>query len=251
MVARFMAFVLVLVGSLAVPLSANGAEDLRFLGAGVIMATSPYNGVGTKTMAVPILGWDYKNFYVKGVEAGYHFYKNDTLTLSVLGVPRFMGYSSEDSTDLNGMEDRRMSVDVGVKADVKLPLGEEVVLGVKVLTDAASRHDGQDVELNVSKLFRSKYFRLTPSAGARLQSSRMVDYYYGVEANEVRAGRPEYEPGQAINCFGKVLFSFGISQNWIVVTMSSVEFLDSEIRKSPIVDRDYLLTGVVGLTRRF
>jgi outer membrane protein len=202
-------------------------------------------------MAIPIMVWDYKNFYVKGVEAGYHFYKNETLTLSVMAAPRFMGYSSEDSPDLNGMEDRRMSVDAGLKAELKLPLGEDFMLGAKVLTDAASRHDGQDAELSISKLFRSKYFRLTPSAGARFQSSRMVNYYYGVESNEVRAGRPEYEPGQAVNYFGKVLFSFGISQNWIVVTMVSVEFLGSEIKKSPIVDEDHLLTGVVGLTRRF
>ena len=79
----------------------------------------------------------------------------------------------------------------------------------------------------------------------------MVNYYYGVEASEARAGRPEYEPGQAVNYFGKVLFNFGISQNWIVVTMASVEFLDSSIQKSPIVDKDHLLTGAIGLTRRF
>jgi MipA family protein len=149
------------------------------------------------------------------------------------------------------MEDRRMSFDAGLKAELKLPLGEDVMLWARVVTDAASRHDGQEAELSVSKKFRSKYFRLTPSVGARFQSSRLVDYYYGVRASEVRAGRPEYEPGQAVNYFGEVLFSFGISQNWIVVTKAGVEFLDSEIRKSPIVDKDYLLTGIVGLTRRF
>jgi outer membrane protein len=238
-------------GILTMPISANAEEDLKLLGMGVITSTSPYRGVGIKTFAIPIMSWDYKSFYVKGVEVGYRFFENETLTLSIIGAPRFMGYSSDDSTDLNGMADRRMSVDVGLKAGFKLPLGENVVLGVKVLTDAASRHDGQDAEISVSKLFRSEYFRFTPSVGARYQSSRMVDYYYGVEANEVRAGRPEYEPGQAMNYFGKVLFSFGVSRNWIVVTMASVEFLGSDIKKSPIVDEDHLLTGVVGLTRRF
>ena len=251
MAQRFWVVCLVFLGIMAAPITANAEEVFKVLGIGAISHTSPYRGVGTKTLAIPIMAWHYKDFYVKGVEAGYHFYKNEELTLSILGAPRFMGYSSQDSTALDGMEDRRMSIDAGLKADFKLPLGEDAVLGVKVVTDAASRHDGQEAELSVSKKFRSKYFRLTPSLGARFQSNRMVDYYYGVKASEARVSRPEYEPGQAVNYFGEVLFNFGISQDWIVITKAGVEFLDSEIQKSPIVDKNYLLTGVVGLTRRF
>jgi MipA family protein len=251
MAARFMAFVLVLVGSLAVPLSANGAEELRLLGAGVITATNPYNGVGTRTTAVPIMVGDYKNFYVKGVEAGYHFYTDDHLTLSVMAAPRIMGYQSSDSDGLAGMQDRRMSADAGFKADFKLPAVEDLVLSAGAVTDVSSTHDGQQYELSLSKKFSGKYFQFTPAGGARFQSQRMVDYYYGVRASEVQAGRPEYGPGGAVNYFGEALFSFGIAKDWIVVTRAGIEFLGSDIKKSPIVSEDHLVTGVIGLTRKF
>jgi outer membrane protein len=233
--------------------SANVAtgEDFKLLGVGAVISTSPYRGVGQTVQPVPVVVWNYKNFYIKGVEVGYHFYSNDTITASIMTAPRFMGYHSSDSDTLSGMDNRTMSLDAGVRADISLPIGEDVRLSVKLVNDVLFRYDGREAGLALSKQFKSKYFQLTPSVGARLQSSQMVDYYYGVTSAEATANRPAYDPGHAINYFGDVMFNFGIHKNWIVMTKLGVEFLDSEIRKSPIVGRDVLVTGVVGVTRRF
>ena len=47
------------------------------------------------------------------------------------------------------------------------------------------------------------------------------------------------------------MFNFGIHKNWIVMTRVGVEFPGSGIRKSPIVGQDVLVTGLVGVARRF
>ncbi|NLE64581.1 MAG: MipA/OmpV family protein [Elusimicrobia bacterium] len=233
----------------AAPLFAQ--EDMQLLGGGVVISQSPYRGVGTTAQPVPIAKLESHGFYVKGVEAGYVFYDRDTLRARVLVAPRFMGYSSDDSTALNGMEDREMSFDGGLGLDYDLAFLPGITLGTRVSQDISSRHDGTEVQMAFSHEFSSKYFRLTPSVGARFQSGDMIDYYYGVLPGETRADRAAYAPEGALNYFGDVTFAFGIHRRVIVLTRLGVERLDSEIRKSPIVDEDILVNGVVGVTWRF
>jgi outer membrane protein len=225
-------------------------KELALIGAGGIISTSPYRGVDHQTMLIPILRWDYKDFYVNGIEAGYRFFKADPVRLSVLVAPRFMGYHSSDSDALAGMEDRDRSLDAGIRADIALPW-EGVSLGAKVSNDVLSRNDGREMELSLSWRMAGRIWRLIPSAGVRVQSSRMVDYYYGIRSDEVRSDRPAYDPGTAVNYFAHTIFSFGISQNWSVVTRVGVEVLSPQVTKSPIVNKDYLMTGLIGLARRF
>ncbi len=230
---------------------AAAEESMKLIGVGAVISDSPYKGVGTKTTPLPLIRWDYKNFYIKGVEVGYKFYETEDVALSVLASPRFMGYHSSESDALRGMENRENSFDAGVSGHYKLSGWGGPAVGVKIVTDVGGVCNGQVVTLSLSKKFSGKYFELTPSVGARLQTASMVDYYYGVRASEAAVDRPEYKPGMAVNYFGDVMFNFAIHPKWIVVTKVGVEFLDREITKSPIVNKDYLVMGVVGLTRRF
>ncbi|MBF0121885.1 MAG: MipA/OmpV family protein [Candidatus Omnitrophica bacterium] len=230
---------------------AMAEESMKLIGGGAVISSSPYRGIGAKITPLPLIRYDYKDFYIKGVEAGYRFFKTEDVTLSILGSPRFMGYHSSDSDALQGMENRNNSFDAGVSGDYKLPKCGGIAMGASILTDVAGVHDGQVMTLSLSKKFSIKHFKLTPSLGARLQTSSLVDYYYGVRASEVAADRPEYKPGTAVNYFGDMMFNFGIHPKWIVITKVGVEFLDHEITRSPIVNKDYLVTGIIGVTRRF
>ncbi|MBF0619820.1 MAG: MipA/OmpV family protein [Candidatus Omnitrophica bacterium] len=243
-------YIFMLCVALLMTTAACAEESMTLAGAGAVVSTRPYRGVGSKIMAVPLMSVEYKNLYIKGVEAGYSFYKTGLVTVSVITSPRLLGYSSEDSLALNGMEDRRMSWDAGLKAALALPW-EGATAHVKLLNDILSRYDGREVEAGLSKVFKGSFFQLTPGAGARWQSRQLLNYYYGVNSGEVRANRPEYHPGSGVEYFTNVLFNFGITPNWIVVTRAEVDILSHEVTDSPIVSRHYGLSGVLGLTRKF
>ncbi len=229
-----------------------GAErSFSLIGGGAVISESPYKGVGTKATPVPVLLLDHKGFYIRGIDLGYRFFQADKLTLGVLVSPRFMGYDPDDSDALSGMEERKRSWDAGVALDYRVPNSGGIVLGAKAMTDASGRHHGQTAAVSVSRKFSNRYVQLTPSAGVRFFSSPLIKYYYGVRSSEALASRPAYAPDRAVNYFGDVMLNVGIHPKWIVVTRVGIEFLDSEITKSPIVDKDQLVTGVVGLTRRF
>ena len=248
---RLKVFGAIILGVLFYAGVAAAEESMKLIGAGAVISSSPYRGVGNKTTPLPLIRWDYKNFYIRGVEFGYSFFKTEDVTLNILASPRFMGYHSSESDALQGMANRENSFDVGVSGRYKLPGWGGPEVGVKILTDVGGVCNGQVATLFLTKKFSGHYFELTPSLGARVQTSSMVNYYYGVRPSEVAADRPEYKPGTAVNYFGDVMFNVGIHPNWIVISKVGVEFLDREITKSPIVNKDYLVMGVIGVTRRF
>ena len=241
---------IILISACSGVFAASSDEVINLVGAGAVVTRGPYQGVGAETTAMPFFSMEHKDLYVKGAEAGYRFFRKDKLLISAVTGPRLLGYHSGDSSALDGMEDRRMSWDAGVKAVYELPW-QKLSLSVKALADILGRYDGQEYSLTLSREFRGNIFRFIPSVGAHYQTKALVNYYYGVRAAEATSGRNAFEPGGEAAPFANALFSFGITPKWIVATKFSVEALGSQSRKSPIVDRDYILSAAAGLTYRF
>ena len=246
---RSMVLILFFVVAVTAAFAGEDEAGLNLAGAGVITSASPYAGVDARTAAIPFLSLAYKDIYIQGVEAGCRFLKKGGWTLAVVASPRFMGYESDDSTALNGMRDRRMSMDAGLKAEHAL--AGNLAMSAKVVADVLSRSDGMEYELALRYPVKGRIFRLVPSAGIRYQTEPMVDYYYGVRDDEARAGRAAYEPRGALNPFANLVFSGGISRRLIVMAMLGIESLGPDIRKSPIVDESHTWTAAAGLTYKF
>ena len=226
----------------------NAAEEIKgVLGLGVLISTPPYEGVDENVFPVPIAVLTYKNFFVDGTAFGYHLINQEGFQFSVLGQPRLMGYDSDDSTKLNGMEDRDPTLDGGLGLGW---LNEWFELDITAVTDLGGTHEGQEI----SAVFSKELFEgfLTPRVGVKWQSEGLVDYYYGVRAAEVAAGRPEYEPDSAVNFI--VGLSVGVpigGDKWAFVFDFEYEGLNSEISDSPIVDEDGIFSYVAGVVYRF
>ncbi|MBF0387305.1 MAG: MipA/OmpV family protein [Candidatus Omnitrophica bacterium] len=250
MVIRSMLVFLLLLVS-AVPAALAEEASPKLAGVGVVMMTSPYHGAGSAVMPVPSFAWDYKGFYIRGIEAGYAFYDQGGLKLSAITSPRMMGYSSEDSPALAGMEDRERSLDAGLRAELELPFGKDLSVNAKFLNDTMSRYDGREGELSLEQFVKGKFFRLRLSGGVKAQSSELTGYYYGVRGAEEGFDRPAYSPGMAINPFVGIMLSSGFSKEWPVILRVGVDFLDPVIRRSPIVEDSYTATAMLGFARRF
>lgn len=226
-------------------------KPVYLMGAGALISTSPYHGVGNRITPVPFVLWGKGPFYMRGIESGYKFYDHAPVTLKIFLSPHLMGYKASDADVLSGMHDRRLSLNGGVGLDWVLPYGEGVTLSLKAANDLLGRYDGRVGEATLSKKFKNRYVEVTPSLGVKVLSSQLTDYYYGVEPDEARADRPAYHPGSAVNYMAGVMFNAGLSKDWIIITRFGAEALDTCIRTSPLVGKDVVLSGMIGLTRRF
>lgn len=243
--------IFVLIFACAAHASKDDNQSPNVLGLGIFTAASPYKDVDTQTLPIPIASLRNDKFFIEGLEAGYIVAEGDNFRVDFFVAPRLMGYDADDGASLNGMENRKYSLDGGMRLKLNIPSLDNFYIKTTVASDLLSENDGQEISLSLCKDYKHDYFLITPSIGIKWQSENMVDYYYGVKTIEARTGRNAYFPNAATNYFFNLNLNLGLSKDWILVGIIDFEKLNSEINDSPIVDDDYIVWGVLGIARMF
>jgi outer membrane protein len=210
------------------------------LGLAAISVQKAYRGMDRETKALPLIA--YENRYVKlggpNLEIklpGIELSESQRLDFSV--VTRLFdraGYEAKDSPALAGMAERKSSVWFGARmewandfADVKLEW-----LG------ASGNSKGQRLALGLErKIMASPNLMLIPQVGLEWVDKKYVDYYYGVRANETRAGRAAYTGKAALNPEIGLTGIYRFDRHHSMMLSVGMRSLGKEIKDSPIVDR--------------
>jgi len=170
------------------------------------------------------------------------------LSVGPLILPRLSGYDEDDSSLLDGMDDRDWSIDGGIGINWFTGVG---LFALTCVTDLFGRHDGQELDFSYTILFERAGFTFIPSAGVRYKSDNLVDYYYGVESDEsrfdTRITRPAYEGNDAVDPYLRLVVRRKITERWSLLGALQYEWLDSEISDSPIVDDSYETSCMLGV----
>jgi outer membrane protein len=250
---------------LAMILCANAfAEDVNttlLLGPGVVVLSKPYAGVHPEVFPYPVSLFIYDRFYIAIDTAGYRLLANrrgpaqpgeTSWYLDAIGKWRSDGYDSDDSDELDGMHNRHKSIDIGGEFGVS---GDWGSVTASLVTDMLSQHDGQEFRAVYAKPFKDAFdvnsLSISPSVGLAWQSDNLVGYYYGVRRDEARAGRPAYDPGPAVNWLWGVDANYRLNKDWTLLAGFTYYWLDSEIRHSPIVSRNYAISIIAGVMYKF
>jgi outer membrane protein len=220
------------------------------LGLGVISSPRPYVGVENSVMVIPIVQLSYKKLYVQGIRAGFHLFERGDVVFDVRARIVFAGLDPDDSPELDGINERKSSIEGGFALDWSLG---KYMLSATAFTDLLGRSDGQQVGLDFSRAwtFNRRQWGLTPSIGAVWQSSNYVDYYVGVTPEEARPGRPPFQGESAVNLRASIFAYFALSMRVNLVALFRVQRLDGEISSSPIVDKPRGYFGLFGVNYRF
>jgi outer membrane protein len=247
--AAILVLVLVLVRATAAAAQPPDPNKPQFaLGLAVISSPEPYRGVDDDPLVVPAISFSYKRFYFRGIYAGFTLFERNGLQVDVIARPRLAGYDAEDSPFLAGMEDRRISADLGFEVEWE---GEWFGLSLTPVADVLDRSGGQEVSLDLFKAFRRGPFRIEPRLGVVWQSADSTDYYYGVRPEEALPGRPAYELDDAAHLTGGVFAFAPVTRKLVFQGFVRAERLSGEVADSPIVDRDLGITGFAALSYQF
>jgi outer membrane protein len=231
--------------------SAAAAQDngTRWgLGAGAIAQDLGYKGQGSDSQLVPIIYVESGRFFLMGPRAGWRFVQNDSLTISAIANYRFDGYESDDSRALEGMDDRDSSLDAGVELTYRAAMGE---LTFSAVTDTLDNHSGEEISLRFGYPLRIAGGTVSPFIEGSWLGEDIVNYYYGVRADEAREDRHAYSPGSTSNV------TLGVSGNWffnrrhMVFLNAGYQWLGSEIEDSPIIDSDTGASAILGWVYTF
>jgi len=238
--------------AVALPAAAQGPPERDrsqlawSLGLGMISAPRPYVGASNQVLVIPLLGLEYKRLYIQGIRAGYRLLERDHLGIDVRVRYIFDGLDPDDSPFLDGMAPRDGTVEGGLGIDWTPGAW---ALRLSAFSDLLGRSDGQEVGLDLSRTWTFGRYRwgLTPAIGVVWQSGNLVDYYYGVPADEARPERPAYAGQSALNFRTSLLAFYRLSTHFNLIALVQAQRLDNEIFASPIVDDRRAYFGLLGI----
>ena len=228
--------------------SQTDPNSMFLLGPGAWITVEPYKGMHTTIYPIPVVAAVKAPFYFFIDTAGCRLFSDSNMTFDVIGKLRTDGYDADKSDDFDGMHDRNMTIDVGGEFGISGDWGN---LYARILTDALGQHDGQEFRVTYAKPFKFEKGKVSPCVGFALLSSNLADYYYGVRDDEARAGRPAYNPGASVNGFVGLDANYQLNDDWTLLTSITYYWLDSNIRNSPIVNKDYTISILAGAMYKF
>lgn len=144
------------------------------------------------------------------------------------------GYKAEDSPMLQGMSERKGGFWVGPAIVWKAPA--EIKVTAEWLADISGYSKGQRVKFIAERDFSRGDWRLTPRLGVEWLDEKYVDYYYGVEANEVRGNRPLYRGDASWNMETGLRLNYAIAPKQTAFVDVSGKYYGTQVEDSPLVD---------------
>lgn len=226
------------------------------LGYGV---TTPIYHNDENSYILPIVDLEYDKFFIKGASTyglsfGYKLIEEDNYVLSLYGMP-FGGYELKNSdmdSGYKGIEDRDRQVMAGAELTYYPGIYN---LETKIAIEYGEEGGHFNFSINRPYQVTSK-LTLVPSINYVYYDSNFVDYYFGIDSNEV--GNPGGEKitdsfsADAAHRFGVgLLGNYRINDTISLMGFTGVAKLSGEIANSPIVDNDVIYFFGTGLIYTF
>jgi len=217
------------------------------LGVAVSVSQNPYEGASSSTYAYPYLtSFRHSAFtddwlLIRGENLGFRYITESDWEFGMIGRIQTLGLGDGN---LPGLEERNWAVETGPLIGWRrLPVHAQF----RSYWEIPNRHSGgtSELELSLPREFSRGF--LVPSVTVRYMSGAYSRYYFGVAESEVAPERPTYEPGAALSYEIGFALGYELTPRWLLKTNLGLEYLDSAIAASPLVAKDHLWSGSIGL----
>ncbi|MFT7005052.1 MAG: outer membrane protein [Sulfurimonas sp.] len=232
--------------------SAIKAEDKTqniTIGAGAYVQTQPYTDVDAILTPSPVIFFDNGIAYVRWTRVGLYFLgekkENYSWGFSLTAQPRVNGY---ESSDIEGMDERKDTWEGGLAFSAKK---DKAYIEVLALTDMLNGTDSWILKTDIGYDFKLGYFSIYPSLSLTYQSSNFLDYYYGVKKSEELGSRKAYIANDGFQIATQTYIEYPITKNLSALINLKVAKISKEASDSPIVDEDYIYSGLLSFIYTF
>ncbi|MEI6855960.1 MipA/OmpV family protein [Psychrilyobacter sp.] len=201
---------------------------------------------------VPLIILERENFYIIGTEIGYRHKLNSKLTLTgfsqlfggiaLQGVGGVIGATQLNNSDMEdgykGISSRDSQVEFGLRLGYKTGFQKVTLLG-----EVRSGKRGGSGKISALRpIIVTDKFSIIPQISLSLLDKNMVNYYFGVDEDEVNDPRNTeldkvYDPDEFAYVSGiGVLGRYKFTPTWSVFGLAEIQYVSDEIGDSPIVD---------------
>lgn len=232
------------------------AEDKKqkiTIGAGPYIQTQPYKGADEIVLPSPVIFFDNSIVYIRWSRAGVYFLgdtKEDyAWGFSLTTQPRTYGYKSSDSDTLSGMDEKKNTWEAGLAFSAKT---KKAYIEIMFLNDILNTHNSLIIKTEIGYDFKVGDFLLYPSLIIGYQSAEFLDYYYGVSDEEaITSSHNEYSPHAGVQFGVQTYIKYPFTNSLAALINIRADKLPNEATSSPIVNDDYIYSGLVSLIYTF
>lgn len=225
--------------------------DLNDYALGMVVSVSqnPYIGSKNSAFAYPFLSSFLDSAFtdrwliIREGNLGLRW-ANDNWEIGVLGRVQTLSLGGSRDPSMEGLNERKWGLEMAPMVGWR---GGPVHINFKTYTELSGHHDGTSSHLDLSWPKEWSRGYIIPSIEAIYQSDDYANYYFGVSPAESNAWRPEYETGSTLNTVLKFRWGYQLSDKWMIKGNVKMEYLDSAITNSPIVEEEHLWSTSVGL----
>ena len=217
------------------------------IGAIIAADSNPYIGQSADVVPIPLISYRSGPLSIGTNGLGYRFIQTGPWDVTVAARPRFSGLISTDGALLDGI-DRQVTGDLALEARYDIGV---YYASFDLRQEFTGEHDGQELRFGVGTRTRVGRVGLDLGAGAFWQNDDLSRYIWGVSPSETAIGRPAYAPGYVIVPYVSLRARLPLSGNWSLLGTVRVDFLNSDISSSPIIEDDQLFSGALGISYSF
>ncbi|QNK01341.1 MipA/OmpV family protein [Dyella telluris] len=203
---------------------------------GAAWSPSPYRNYDKTPWPLPLVSYEGKSIYFRGISFGYKFLNSDHDELSAVVSLLGNQFDHTDTTNpqLRLLSDRKLSGLGGVAWRHHDSWGIVQVTAQKEITG----HGGGDsFDANYSYPWVHGNWRFVPTVGATYMTGELNNYYYGVSDSEaLRSGLPSYRPGGGTLPYVGIVASYKFTSKWSVSGGARYTALPSAVQDSPMVN---------------
>jgi outer membrane protein len=222
------------------------------LGLTYSVTESPYRGDDSSGFAYPYLTSFRHNAFtndwlvLSGGDVGVRWVNDSGWVLGLVSRIRTEGTDTTLLDELADIDVRKWTVEaaplIGWRA-------WPVHLELKHYREIFSDYGGPTTELNISLPREHPWGWFVPSVTLVDNSAAHNRYYYGISDPEAAAnpGLDPYTPDSSLNVRATISTGYAINNRWLLSVSLKHEWLGSEISDSPIIDKNSVWSGSVGI----
>ncbi len=237
---------LVIAATILAPAVAQAGE--WGIGVGVVRHGPAQQGADAELTGGPFPFYEGERLSFRFGSISYAIADVSGIRLALEGQPRFEGFDPTKSDALLGMHKRNPAFDIGFSLSSGGLWGQAQL---RATADITGTHDGYEVSANYQYPIQSGRLTLVPSSSLDWRSKKLVDYYYGVRADESRAGRPAYIGRSGLSATVGLGVDYRLGEHWNVAAAADFTYLDDGIKDSPIIEKNHETSLFTALVYRF
>lgn len=238
--------------SLLFSYNAIASEQNNAIGISGSWSQSPYIGQSNQFTPMPLIDYDSEHFFISGLSGGIHLWNNETqqLDISMQYQDIELDPSDNDDVRMKQLNHRRTTLLAGLSYAITTPYGQ---ISAEALTDVLNNSNTVSIELEYAAYFAlTDKLAIIPQVGVTWYNRSHNRYYYGINENQsLASGFEQYRPSSGLVPYAVLTTSYRFNKSWSAVVEYELDWLDSEVKSSPIVNRSNMSTLTAGILFHF